>query len=123
MTSWITICDTCKREGWDAASGETDGEVFAALVEAASATEPRVEARRFSCLMGCTRACNITIQGPGKLAYSLGEFDPTEEAAEAVVQYAALHSESETGAVPYREWPQPVKGHFVSRHLPLPTDD
>ena len=38
MTSWITICDTCKREGWTAKSQPlTDGEVFADLIEARAA--------------------------------------------------------------------------------------
>jgi hypothetical protein len=38
MTSWITICDTCKREGWTAESQPlTDGEVFADLIEARAA--------------------------------------------------------------------------------------
>ncbi|MGR3291025.1 MAG: DUF1636 domain-containing protein, partial [Paracoccaceae bacterium] len=35
MTTWITICDTCKREGWENGNmAQTDGEVLAALVEA-----------------------------------------------------------------------------------------
>ncbi len=120
MTTWITICDTCKREGWEAGEkgNATDGEVFAALVEKAAAGQ--VKTRRFSCLMGCARACNITIQAPGKISYSLGGFAPDDEAAEAVVAFARLHEESESGQVPYRNWPEAIKGHFVSRHPPLP---
>lgn len=121
MTTWITICDTCKREGWDAASGQaTDGEALAALVEAAAATADDVRTRRVSCTMGCDRACNITVQAAGKINYSLGTFEATAEDAEAIVEYAGKHAASETGQVPYREWPQGVKGHFVSRHQPLP---
>ena len=121
MTTWITICDTCKREGWDAASGApTDGEALATLVEAAADGAEDVCTRRVSCTMGCDRACNITVQAAGKINYSLGTFEPTEEDAEAIVEYAAKHAASETGQVPYREWPQGVKGHFVSRHQPLP---
>jgi predicted metal-binding protein len=124
MTTWITICDTCKRPGWDAAIAErTDGERFAALVEAEAAGAARVRARRVSCTMGCERACNVVVQGRGKLGYSLGMFEPSKEAAAAVVAWAGLHAESETGQVPYRQWPQGVKGHFVSRHAPLPEDD
>ena len=70
--------------------------------------------------MGCDRACNITVQAKGKINYSLGTFVATTEDAEAIVEYAAKHAASETGQVPYREWPQGVKGHFVSRHQPLP---
>jgi predicted metal-binding protein len=70
--------------------------------------------------MGCGKGCNVTIQCAGKIGYTLGDFEPTREAAEAIRDYAALHDESETGQVPYRQWPQGVKGHFVTRHPPLP---
>ncbi|MEJ2022451.1 MAG: DUF1636 domain-containing protein, partial [Maritimibacter sp.] len=36
-TTWITVCDTCKREGWaEKGLEQTDGERFAGLVEAAA---------------------------------------------------------------------------------------
>lgn len=128
MTTWITICDTCKREGWDDSKMElTDGEVLAALIEAQSEAQNTgsnsndVKTRRISCLMGCTRSCNVAIQGAGKLAYTLGEFTADSEAAEAIVAYARAHAASTSGQVPYRDWPQGVKGHFVTRHPPLPA--
>lgn len=123
MTTWITICDTCKREGWDATTQpRTDGEVLAELVESL-VPEAGVRTRRVSCLMGCTRSCNVAIQAAGKLNYTLGEFAPDREAAEAIVDYARQHAESDTGQVPFRQWPQGVKGHFVTRHPPLPEPE
>lgn len=120
-TTWITICDTCKLPGWESGPMTlTDGEALAARVEAAAAAAPGVATRRVSCTMGCERACNVVVQGAGKIGYSLGRFEATEAAAEAIVAYAAAHAESETGQVPYRDWPQGVKGHFVSRQVPLP---
>jgi len=121
MTTWITICDTCKRDDWaERGQDQTDGERLAALVEA-RATD-KVRTRRVSCLMGCTHGCNVAIQGAGKLAYTLGRFTPDDESAEAIVDYARLHAESDSGQVPFRQWPQGVKGHFVTRHPPLPTE-
>jgi predicted metal-binding protein len=123
MTTWITICDTCKRDGWEESGMErTDGEVLATLIEAhLAAQEPGpVATRRVSCTMGCERACNVIVQAPGKIGYSLGKFVPTEDDAAAIASYAAMHAASATGQVPFREWPQGVKGHFVSRHLPVP---
>ncbi|MFY0692679.1 MAG: DUF1636 domain-containing protein [Paracoccaceae bacterium] len=121
MTSTITICDTCKRDDWQArAEAQTDGERWAEMIEAAADGNPHVRTRRHSCLMGCARGCNVAIQSAGKLAYTLGDFTPSDEAAHAVVEYAALHAQSESGTVPYRQWPQPIKGHFVTRHPPLP---
>lgn len=120
MGTWITVCETCKREGWAPGGDEpVPGEALAALVEAAAAgTALRV--RRTACLMGCEHGCNVAVQAPGKLAYTLGRFEPTAEAAEAIAAWAGLHAESASGQVPYRLWPQPVKGHFVTRHPPLP---
>ncbi|SEP84083.1 DUF1636 family protein [Thalassovita taeanensis] len=124
MTTWITICDTCKREGWDAATATlTDGESLAALVEQAAADAPDVRARRVSCLMGCTHGCNIAVQGAGKLAYTLGKFTADADSAQAIVDYATLHAASDSGQVPFRQWPLGVKGHFITRHPPLPQDD
>ena len=122
MTTWITICDTCKRDGWETTGQQqTEGEVLASLIEAL-ANGP-VKTRRTSCLMGCTRSCNVAIQAQGKLNYTLGNFTADAEAAQAIVDYATLHAESASGQVPFRTWPQGVKGHFVTRHPPVPADE
>jgi len=122
MTTWITICDTCKRDGWEETGmQQTDGEAFATLIEAAAQESP-VKTRRVSCLMGCDHACNIAIQAPGKLAYTLGRFEPVQDAAEGIVAYATAHAASASGQVPYREWPTAIKGHFVTRQPPLEED-
>ena len=123
MTTWITVCDTCKRDGWDLSGApQTDGESLAALVEAAAAGVRDVRTRRVSCLMGCRTGCNVTVQAHGKLSYTLGNFEPLDDAAAGIVTYAALHAASASGQVPYRDWPQAIKGHFVTRHPPLPPE-
>lgn len=121
MTTWITICDTCKRDEWTPGTAATDGEALAARVEAAAGDAP-VATRRISCLMGCKGACNVTIQATGKIGYTLGAFEASEAAARGIVDYAALHARSETGQVPYKLWPQAIKGHFVTRHFPPPEE-
>lgn len=120
MTTWITVCDTCKRDDWSAEKDAlTDGEVLAAAVEkAAEGTD--IKTRRVSCLMGCSHSCNIAIQAKGKLAYTLGKFDASDTSAAGIVEYAQQHAASDTGRVPFREWPVAVKGHFITRHPPLP---
>ena len=125
MTSVITICDTCKRDDWaERAANDgvelSDGETLAALVEAAADGVAGVETRRHSCLMGCSHGCNVSLQAPGKLTYTLGKFETTAEAAEGIVAYAALHAESTSGQVPFKQWPQAIKGHFITRIPPLP---
>lgn len=122
MSTWITICDTCKQDGWE--DGDmvlSDGERLAALIEAKCQNGP-VKTRRVSCLMGCQHACNVSIQAPGKIAYTLGAFEPKDAAAEAIISYAQAHAQSPTGQVPFRQWPDAIKGHFITRHQPLPEE-
>jgi len=117
MTTTIFVCDTCRwsTEDKHAPCGRTGGEILAGHVERLAAGVEGIEVRRQSCLMGCERHCNTAVAAPGKLAYVLGAFSPGEEAAAAVVDYACLHRDSETGQVPFRQWPQGVKGHFMAR--------
>lgn len=117
----ITVCDTCRRaERKELKDEPSCGETLLAAVRtAAEEAGDAVEVRQVSCLMGCERACNVAISAPGKLTYVLGRFDPTAEAAGGIVDYAQGHSASDTGAVPFRQWPKPVKGHFVARIPPL----
>lgn len=116
MTTTIFVCDTCRFSAEEkiAPDGRTGGEILAEAMEA-EAAEAGIDVRRVSCLMGCDRHCNTAISAPGKLTYVLGRFEPVSGSAEAVVAYAGLHRDSETGRVPFKEWPQGVKGHFVAR--------
>jgi len=119
VTTTITICDTCKREDWIARGVDTtDGAALAAQIEAAATGVAGVRTRRHSCLMGCGKGCNLAFQGKDKITYVMGGFDPATDNAADIVEYARLHSLSETGQVPFKQWPQGVKGHFVSR-LPV----
>ena len=113
----IFVCDTCafSTNAKTDAAGRTGGEVLAGLVERTAAGVEGVEVRRQSCLMGCEHPCNAAVTGAGKLSYVLGRFAPDGEAAAAVVEYARLHAESAKGQVPFRSWPQGVKGHFIAR--------
>lgn len=117
MTTTIIVCDTCKFTIDEKLNpeGRTGGEILATEVERLAADVAGIEVRRQSCLMGCERHCNTAIGGAGKLTYVLGKFAPESASAEAVLEYAALHRDSETGQVPFKQWPQGVKGHFVAR--------
>ena len=70
------------------------------------------------CLFACTEFCTVHIRAPGKISYVLGRFEPVDEAARAILDYARAYAASEIGQVPFREWPQGVKGHFITRQPP-----
>ena len=121
MTTTIFVCDTCSYAPGQKTgpNNQTGGEILAELVERIAQGSTTVEIRRQSCLMGCDRHCNTAITADGKLTYVLGMFKPSNASAEAIVEYAELHADSETGRVPFKQWPQGVKGHFVARIPPL----
>lgn len=124
MPTILTICDTCKRADWDPdTASETDGAALFRQVTAAEKINPKLTIRAKTCLMGCDFACNVTLQNPEKISYAIGMFEPTKEAAEAILDYADKYIESKTGQVPYKTWPQGIKGHFRSRTYPPEMDE
>ena len=120
MTTTIFVCDTCRYSVEEKLHGEkTGGEILAEHVEGIAKGQENLTVARVSCTMGCERHCNVSVTAPGKLTYVIGKFTPDREAAEAIVEYAQLHAAAETGQVPFKQWPQGVKGHFVAR-IPAP---
>ncbi|HMQ93572.1 MAG TPA: DUF1636 domain-containing protein [Amaricoccus sp.] len=116
----ITVCTTCRTAGKPERPGEgSGGAALLAEVTSAARAAPGIEVRGVACLMGCDHGCNVAISDAGKMAYVLGRFEPGSADAAAIVDYALRHRESASGVVPYREWPQGVKGHFVARIPPL----
>ncbi|WP_172332670.1 DUF1636 domain-containing protein [Mangrovicoccus sp. HB161399] len=114
----ITVCTTCRTaEERGDRTLPPSGEAFLAALEAASGDG--IAVRGTACLMGCEHGCNVAISAHGKLTYVLGHFSGSAEDASAVSAFAAGHAESGTGQVPFRQWPQGVKGHFVARVPPL----
>jgi predicted metal-binding protein len=85
------------------------------------ADDPRFAAlaiEEMPCLFNCAQHCSIHLRAPGKIGYVLGRFEPTMEAAEAILDYAVAYAASDEGVVPYRQWPEGVKGHFIVRVPP-----
>ncbi len=52
------------------------------------------------------------------LSYLAGGFKPDREAAEAILAWFDLHGQSERGEVPFRAWPNGMRGHFIARLPP-----
>lgn len=118
----VVACNTCRfsadaRE--DAAGTRGGARLVAALREVQG--EPGYEGiavQEMPCLFACQEFCTVHLRAPGKVGYVLGRFAPEADAARAILDYAAHYARSEFGQVPFREWPQGVKGHFITRTPP-----
>jgi predicted metal-binding protein len=119
----VVACNTCRfsAEARDDAQGARGGARLVAALHEVQRSDPRyagVAVHEMPCLFACSDHCTVHIRAPGKVGYVLGRFTPDVEAAQAILDYAVAHSASEEGRVPFREWPQGVKGHFIVRVPP-----
>lgn len=118
MTTELITCITCGARERDE-QGRTRGEqLFAALTSAQGEKGSAISLSTIKCLWSCTRSCSVHLRAPARVGYVLGDLEPSSEHAHALLDYAALYSESTDGSVPFRKWPPAVKGHFVCRVPP-----
>jgi len=103
-------CGSAERETHGTTAGER---LFAELLARAEPGPVRVTSVR--CLWACSRSCAVHLRAEGRPGYVLCELSPTGESAEALLDYAALYARSSDGAVPYKQWPAALRGHFLCR--------
>jgi predicted metal-binding protein len=119
----VVVCNTCRlsadaREDGD---GRRGGALLVAAMRALKAEGDGyadVAVQEMPCLFACAEACTVHLRAPGKVGYVLGRFVPGVDAARAILDYAVHYAASAEGQVPYRDWPQGVKGHFITRTPP-----
>lgn len=119
----VVACNTCRhsaesREGEDGVRG---GARLVEALRAVQAAESRfggIAIQEMPCLFACTEFCTVHLRAPDKVGYVLGRFAPDAEAARAILEYAVHYAASEHGRVPFGQWPQGVKGHFITRTPP-----
>ena len=115
----IVVCSTC-RFSQEARENEEGRRGGALLMEALQEAVPEAEVsvQPMPCLFACSRFCTVHLRAPGKVGYVMGGFAPDSAAAEAIAAFFASYRESEEGIVPFRAWPEGVKGHFIVRVPP-----
>lgn len=77
-----------------------------------------VAVERQACLWNCTRPCSVILRDTERFTYVTGSHVPQRAQAEAILAWFDLHGATETGEVPFRAWPQAMRGHFIARIPP-----
>lgn len=119
----IVVCNTCRfsAEAREDAQGRRGGALLAEALTACRDAESRyagIAIQQMPCLFACSEHCTVHLRAPGKVGYVLGRFAPDADAAQALLDYAVHYAASEHGRVPFAQWPQGVKGHFIVRVPP-----
>lgn len=119
----IVVCNTCRfsREAREDGAAARGGVRLLAALRAVKASDPGydgVAVQEMPCLFACSDFCTVHLRAPGKVGYVLGRFTPDEPAARAILDYAVHYAASAHGRVPFAQWPDGVKGHFITRTPP-----
>lgn len=119
----VVVCNTCRhsRDVREDSEGVRGGARLAEAVRHLQASDPAyaaVAVQEMPCLFACSEHCTVHLRAPGKVGYVLGRFTPDAQAARAILDYAAKYADSAHGRVPYSQWPDGVKGHFIVRTPP-----
>lgn len=121
MSTTLYVCETCRYDKEERTHEGRDGGAifFEHLQREASLLNSDIAIKSTRCLMACTRHCTVHLRAAGKINYVIGDFEPNAENAATVLDYATKYQLSETGQVPYKTWPQGIKGHFIARTPPF----
>ena len=124
----ILACETCGGKAELDAQGQTRGQrlltllrearsVFARAPEGAlrQAGEVEITVSGSTCLWACQRSCAVHLRSAGKAGYVLCDLEPNQASAQGLFDYATLYGQSAEGAVPYKQWPEALRGHFLCR--------
>ncbi|QGP80628.1 DUF1636 domain-containing protein [Sphingobium sp. CAP-1] len=119
----VVACNTCRLspDAREDGEGRRGGALLADALAAVRAGDSRyagIAVQQMPCLFACTDHCTVHLRAPGKVGYVLGRFSPDADAARAILDYAVVYADSDHGRVPFKQWPQGVKGHFITRTPP-----
>ncbi|MDO7836671.1 DUF1636 domain-containing protein [Sphingobium sp. HBC34] len=119
----VVACNTCRlsTDMREDGAGRRGGALLADALACAKAADPRyagIAVQQMPCLFACADHCTVHLRAPGKVGYVLGRFSPDMDAARAILDYAVAYADSAHGRVPFKQWPQGVKGHFITRTPP-----
>ncbi|MGF1526126.1 MAG: DUF1636 domain-containing protein [Candidatus Competibacterales bacterium] len=121
----VVVCETC---GYDPNRPEAERpgrRLFRVLEERVAAgviEDPQAfDLVTTRCLMACKRPCNVHLRAPDKMLYVVGDLPWDATGADIVLDYFAKYLQSADGVVPYRQWPEGIKGRFVARIPPVFT--
>jgi predicted metal-binding protein len=119
----LVLCNTCRfPDGRKLADdGRTGGQTLIAELRRLLTDTGRsdVDVVEQSCLWNCTQSCSVAIRDTERFSYITGKHVATRDQAEAILQWFDAHGETETGEVPFKQWPDAMRGHFIARIPPV----
>jgi len=119
----LIICTTCRPPG-AARDIPAAGEALLEAVQVATwdldvEQQARIRVRGLACMSGCSRACTVTLQAPGKYTYYFGDLLADGVTAAQVLACAQLHAYSTDGNLLRKDRPERLRSGILARLPPL----
>lgn len=115
----LIICTTCRPAGVSRdmpAAGEALLEaVQVAAWDLDDTQQARIRVRGLACMSGCSRACTVALQAPGKYTYYFGDLVADDTTAAEVLACAQLHALSADGNLLRKERPERLRSGILAR--------
>jgi predicted metal-binding protein len=118
----IVMCTTCRYTPTEklGPDGRTGGEILIGhMRDAIAARGADVKVQTQVCLWNCKRHCSVVLRDDERFTYFTGDHEPSREQADAILDWFGEHGATETGEVPFRLWPDRMRGHFIARIPPV----
>jgi predicted metal-binding protein len=119
----LIVCTTCRPAGAPRDEPAAGERLWRRMVALATAVPMPVQVRGVACLSGCSRACTIALQAPGKHSYLFGDLgsDASADAdtAAQVLACARQHAESPDGLLAWTARPERLRPGILARLPPL----
>lgn len=119
----LVVCTTCRPAGAPRDEPAAGERLLRQVVALATTVPMPVRVRGVACLSGCSRACTIALQAPGKHSYLFGDLggdasaDP--DTAAQVLACARQHAESPDGLLAWSARPERLRRGILARLPPL----
>jgi predicted metal-binding protein len=121
MTELI-ICTTCRPAG-NPREQRAAGDLLYEAVQAEQALgeQPEwahIQVRGIACTAGCSRACTVAFQAPGKHSYQFGDLTPADGVARQLLDCAVLHHQTADGNLARDSRPPLLRNGILCRLPP-----
>lgn len=121
-TTELIICTTC-RPAENTRDQRAAGDILLEAVQTAQAfgDQPEwaaIHVRGVACTAGCSRACTVAFQAPGKHSFQFGDLAPSEDAARQLLDCAVMHFRAPDGNLPRDARPALLRSGILCRLPP-----
>jgi predicted metal-binding protein len=115
----VIVCTTCRLTG---ASREVPaaGQILLenVLMLQDRCPDAGLRVRGIACMSGCSRACTVAFQAPGKPTYYFGDLSADPETAAQVLACATMHAQGADGTLPRSQRPERLRGGILAKLPP-----